>query len=104
MVDAKVKMAAELNAVRVSVEDLLLASAEVHKLPPEDRDWEGRLHLMVRLFPGESLKASAVDLRLTAMSRLVAAGAISHWILAESSDASTSMAEPIWKATATAPL
>jgi len=31
-------MASRLNAVRVDVEDLLLATREVHQLPTEDRD------------------------------------------------------------------
>jgi hypothetical protein len=39
---AIVKLAAELNAVHVTVKDLLRASEEVHKLPEGERDWEGR--------------------------------------------------------------
>lgn len=104
MSDANMKMALELNAVRVTMKDLLLASSEVHKLPPEDRDWEGRLHLMVRLFPGEGKKASAVDLRLTAMSNLVRRGVLANWVVPESADGSTRIAEPVWRTTATAPL
>lgn len=104
MSDANMKVALDLNAVRVSMKDLLLASSEVHKLPPEDRDWDGRLHLMVRLFPGERLKASAVDLRLTAMSKLIKSGVLANWVLPEAGDGSTSIAEPVWMTTATAPL
>ena len=62
-------MAARLNATRVTADDLLLASSEVHKLPLEDRGWEGRLHLMARLFKGEPEKGFAIEYRLMAMSK-----------------------------------
>ncbi len=104
MTESRMKLTAELNAVRVMIEDLLLASKEVHGLPPEDRDWEGRLHLMVRLFSGEPNKALAVEHRLMAMSKLVSSGVLPHWALPESPDGATQIAEPVWLATASEPL
>jgi hypothetical protein len=97
-------MASRINSARVSLEDLLLASQEVHALPPEDRNWEGRLHLMVRLFPGEPDKGLAIEYRLTAMSRLVASGALPHWAMPEQPDGSTGIAEPVLQAAAVEPL
>ena len=47
-----IKMTAELNSVQVTLDDLLCVTREVHSLPESDRDWEGRTHLMVRLFKG----------------------------------------------------
>lgn len=99
-----VKLAAELNAVHVSLDDLLLASREVHKLPPEDRDWEGRLHLMVHLFHGEPHKGAAVEHRLMAMSKLIDAGVLPHWALPQAPDGAVQIAEPVWLATASEPL
>ncbi len=104
MSQAIVRIAAEVNAVRVTIDDLLLASREVHKLPPEDRDWEGRLHLMVRLFQGEPDKARAVEYRLMAMSKLLESGVLPHWVLPKAADDSVQIAEPVWATAATAPL
>ena len=97
-------MTAQLNSVRITIDDLLFVTEEVHKLPPEDRDWEGRLHLMVRLFKGEPDKAMAIEKRLVAMSTLVASGSLPHWALPEAPDGSVNIAEPVWLATATEPL
>ena len=60
---------ADLNRVEVSVDDLRRAAHEVHQLAPEDRNWEGRLFAMVRVFKGEPNKGLAVEYRLVAMSR-----------------------------------
>jgi len=95
---------ASINAVHITLDDLLLASEEVHKLPPGDRDWEGRTHLMARLFSGEPDKALAIDARLTAMARLIRAGALPGWALPTAPDGSTQISEPVLLATATEPL
>lgn len=97
-------MAAQLNATRITIDDLLLASREVHKLPPDDQGWEGRLHLMVRLFKGEPDKGLAIENRLMAMSALVASGTLPHWVLPEAPDGSVQISEPVWLAAATEPL
>jgi hypothetical protein len=104
MSDSTLRMTAELNAVRVTTDDLLLASREAHKLRREDRDWEGRLHLMVRLFPGEPRKAQAVEHRLLAMNKLIGSGALPHWVLPQAADGAVQIAEPVWVAAASAPL
>jgi hypothetical protein len=104
MSQAIARMTAELNAVRVTIDDLLLASREVHKLPPEDRDWEGRLHLMVRLFQSEPDKARAVEYRLIAVTKLLESGVLPHWVLPTAADGAVQIAEPVWATAATAPL
>lgn len=104
MTDHLVHLTAKLNTVRVTLDDLLLATREVHKLSPEDRDWEGRLHLMVRLFKGEPNKGMAVEHRLMAMNKLITSGVLPHWALPETPDGSTQIAEPVWLATASEPL
>ena len=97
-------MAAQLNSAHITIDDLLLATEEVHKLPPEDRGWEGRLHLMVRLFKGEPDKGLAIEKRLVAMSTLIDSGSLPHWALPEAPDGSVRIAEPVWLAAATEPL
>ena len=104
MTDHRIKLAAELNSVRVSLDDLILASRKVHDLPPEDRNWAGRLHLMTRLFEEEPHKAVAVEHRLMAMSKLVSSGVLPNWVLPQTSDGATQIAEPVWLATASEPL
>lgn len=98
------KLQNDLNAVVVSVNDLLVASETIHALPENDRDWEGRSIAMVRLFKGAPLKAMAVECRLRAMSRIVESGALPGWAMPPSSDGAVSIAEPVWSATATEPL
>lgn len=94
----------ELNKIHITIEDLLFVSEEVHKLPEKDRDWEGRMHLMVRLFKGEPNKSMAIDYRLTAMSELIASGSLPHWALPIDDAGATNIAEPVWLAAATEPL
>jgi hypothetical protein len=97
-------LAARLNAAHITIDDLLFVTDEVHKLPPDDRDWEGRLHLMVRLFKGEPDKGLAIEKRLVAMSALIESGSLPHWALPEAPDGSMKIAEPVWLAAAAEPL
>ena len=97
-------MSSKLNATRVEVEDLLLATREVHKLPANDRGWEARLHLMVRLFAGEPDKGLAVEYRIQAMDQLLVSGALPSWSTPKQADGSVLIAEPVWKAAAVEPL
>ena len=98
------KMQKDLNAANVTVADLRLASDAVHRLPPEDKDWEGRLHAMIRLFPGDPDKGLAIEYRLVAMSRMLEAGVLPGWALPRAPDGSMLVAESVWAATATEPL
>lgn len=97
-------MAARINATHITIDDLLYVTEEVHKLPPDDQNWEGRMHLIVRLFKGEPDKALAIEKRLMAMSALVASGSLPHWSLPEAADGSIYISEPVWRATAAEPL
>ena len=94
----------KVNAAKITVADLLKVTEEVHKLPEEDRDWEGRAHLMIRLFKGNPTKAQAIEYRLIAMSRVIASGKLPGWALPQGSDGATSVAEAVWKAAAIEPL
>lgn len=98
------KLQNELNAVTITVEDLLLATDEVHKLPPEDRNWEGRLHVMARLFHGTPRKGLSIEYRLVAMTKMIEAGTLPGWAMPQAADGSVQIAEPVWKATALEPL
>ena len=97
-------MAARLNATHATAGDLLLASSEAYKLRFEDLGWEGRLHLMARLFKGEPDKVLAIEYRLMAMSTLVASGTLPHWALPKVPNGSVHITEPVWIAAATGPL
>jgi hypothetical protein len=102
--ESLIALVARVNSVRVSAEDLLLASDEVHKLPAQDRDWEGRAHLLARLFSGESDKAFAIETRLSAMSKLIASGSLPYWCHPTDADGATLIAEPVFVAAATEPI
>ena len=99
-----IKMTAELNSVQVTLDDLLYVTREVHSLPESDRDWEGRTHLMVRLFKGEPNKALAIEYRLSAMHKLITTGVLPNWAMPEAPVGSIQIAEPVWLATASQPL
>lgn len=89
-----------INSVKVTINDLLEASEAVHSLKPEDRNWEGRAHLMAIMFKGEPHKAMAIDSRLIAMSSIIASGELPGWALPQKEDGSYNIAEPVWLATA----
>jgi hypothetical protein len=95
---------AGLNSVAVSVEDLVLASHEVHNLPPEQRNWEGRTTCVARLFKGQHYKAFAVHSRLQAMAALITSGKLPLALVAEMSDGGRMVAEPIFVAAAKEPI
>lgn len=101
--ESLIALVARVNSVHVSAEDLLSASEEVHKLPAEDRDWEGRAHLLARLFSGEGDKAFAIETRLSAMSKLIASGSLPHWSRPMGADGAALIAKPVFIAAATEP-
>lgn len=93
-----------LNSVAVSMQDLLQASAQVHELPEQRRDFEGRALVMLRLFPGEPDKCQAVEYRLQAMSTLLSARALPGWATPPSEDGAVLISEPVFQAAATQPI
>jgi hypothetical protein len=95
---------AHLNAVAVSVEDLVLASHEVHKLPPEQRNWEGRTACIARLFKGQHYKVFAVHSRLEALAALITNSKLPLAFAAEMGDGGQMIAEPIFVAAAEVPI
>lgn len=97
-------MIACLNSVAVSVEDLVLASDEVHHLPPEQRNWEGRTTCVARLFEGQHYKAFAVHSRLQAMAALITSGKLPQALVDEMGDSGRMVAEPIFMAAAKEPI
>ena len=95
---------ARINRVDVSSDDLLLLSKEVHHMPPEDRDWEGRAICAIRLFSDEEDKAIAVTARLEALARLIKSGNLPHWTRPVQEDGARLVAEPVFVAAANEPI
>ncbi len=95
---------ARLNTVDVSVDDLLLASNEIHQLPPDQRDWEGRAICTARFFKGERQKAFAVISRLEAMAKLISSGALPNGLIPEIADGGHMIARPLFLAAAKEPI
>ena len=67
----------------------------------ENRNWEGRSHLLAIMFKGSPHKAMSIDSRLNAMSGMVESGKLPGWAIPEQEDGSFLIAEPVWEATAT---
>lgn len=93
-----------LNRVEVSMQDLLQASALVHELPEDQRDFEGRALVMLRLFPGQPDKCQVVEYRLQAMSSLLSERALPGWATPPSEDGAVLISEPVFQAAATQPI
>ena len=71
---------ARANAVCVSVDDLIIAVAEIQKLPLETCDREARTRCLARMFK-QNDKVIAVNSRLEAMAQVVRSGKIRRWVL-----------------------
>src|ERR1700674_3948616 len=67
---------ARVNAVSLTAEDLMLASAEIHKFPFETSNREARTRCLALMFNGRRGKAFVVNARLEAMAELLRAGKI----------------------------
>src|SRR6266702_4415068 len=78
---ATANLIARANAVSVTVEDLIIAAAEIQRLPLETCNREARTHCLARMFKGQGYKAFAVGCRLEAMARVVSSGKIRRWVL-----------------------
>lgn len=65
---------AEANSVSVTVEELILAAAAIHKLPCVERDLRGRTQCLAQMFTGQGYKPLAVFARLEGMGASVALG------------------------------
>tara|TARA_R110002072_G_scaffold95501_1_gene210578 strand:+ start:1549 stop:1932 length:384 start_codon:yes stop_codon:yes gene_type:complete len=89
-----------INSAKVTKEDLLQVSEAVHNLPEKERDFEGRTILMIKMFPGESDKCMAIDLRIMAMNELIGSGTLPGWAIPQQEDGSFLIAEPVWVAAA----
>ena len=96
---AAASLIARVNAVPNTAEELMLASAEIQKLPPESRNREARTQCLVPMFNGRHGKASVVNLRLAAMAQLIRADKIpSCWVrpnMARDSVFSAAATEPL---------
>lgn len=93
-----------MQMATVTMEDLLLATEEVHRLPSERRDFEGRAIAMIQLFPGEPDKVFAIENRLSALNDLILKGVLPHWSLPKDEEGAIAIAEPVWRATAEQPI
>jgi hypothetical protein len=72
---------ARVNAVGVTVDDLLLAAAEIQKLPLETCNGETRIRCIAPLFNWQVYKVMAVNARLEAMGEIIRSVKVQHWVL-----------------------
>ena len=102
--EALANMSKRLNAVTITKEDLLMVRQEVHKLPPDKRDWKDRLQMMNQLFKGDANKVLAIEERMVSMTQLITSGALSDWVFPDELDGAMKIAETVWMAAAKEPL
>lgn len=94
----------EINAVRVSREDILQFVRETSAMPKEDRDFEGFAIAAIRLHPGNPDLAGALMFRMQALARLIGSPAVRGWTYPEAPDGATWASEPVFAAAAVEPL
>ena len=104
LTQAELDMVARLNSERFSAEDLLEISDAVHDIPEDRRDWEGRMFLLAKRFPGQHYRAMAADYRLTAMSALIAKNILPLGVLPQAPDGSHMVGECVFESAALEPL
>jgi hypothetical protein len=80
------------NAIVVTIDDLWRGSDEIHKLPRDQMDWDGRMDVLTRIFRGRRDKAYVANSRLEAMSKFVNSGKVPYGV--------TPMDTPGWNALA----
>ena len=101
---SELDMIARLNSERFSAKDLLKISAEVHDIPEGQRNWDGRMHLLAKLFPRHPYRTMAADYRLVAMSALIAKNTLPLGGLPQTPNGSHMVGECIFGAAAVEPL
>jgi hypothetical protein len=99
-----VEYVARINRVDVSSDDLLSLSKEIHEMPPEQRDWEGRAICAIRLFSEQKDKALAVTWRLEALAKLISSESLPHWAKQEAEDGARMVAGSVFVAAAKEPI
>ena len=67
------KMLRDINATKLSGTELMGFANEVQRLKPEDRVFEGRVVVAIRLF-NDSNKAMSAMFRMEALARIISQG------------------------------
>ena len=92
------------NAISVTIDVLWRGSDEIHKLPRDQMDWDGRMDCLARIFRGQRDKAFVVNSRLEAMSKLVNAGRVPYGVTPMDTPGWNSLANSVFLAAAEVPL
>jgi hypothetical protein len=95
---------ARSNAILVTIDSMLRGSDEIHKLPREEMNWDGRIDCLTRIFRGQRDKAFVVNSRLEAMSRLVNAGKVPYGVVPRKIAGWNSLANSVLLAAAEMPI
>jgi len=95
---------ARLNSERFTASELIEISDEVHSMPEEDRDWEGRIIFLARYYPNQRYRAMAADERLTAMAYLISSEVLPLGVMPKAPDDSYTISEAVFEAAASEPL
>ena len=95
---------ARSNAIVVTIDDMWRGSDEIHKLPSEETNWDGRMDCLTRIFRGRRDKAFVVNSRLEAMSRLVNAGKVPYGVAPMEVAGWNALANSVFLAAAEVPL
>jgi hypothetical protein len=94
----------QVNSISIKHQELIEVTERVHELPEEDKDFEGRSILLIKMFPGEPDKVMAIDLRIRAMGDIIDSHVLPGWTMPEQPDGCQMISEPVWIAAAEEPL
>jgi hypothetical protein len=95
---------ARSNAILVNIDIMWRGCDEIHKLPREEMNWDGRMDCLTRIFRGQRDKAFVVNSRLEAMGRLVEAGKVPWGVIPMDTAGWSHLANSVFLAAAEMPI
>jgi len=73
-----VRMLRSMNSAKIAGSELMQFAEEVHRLKPEDLDFEGRTITAIKLFGGSD-RAMSACFRMEALAKIISEGRLPGW-------------------------
>lgn len=94
----------EISETEITKDDLINASETIDGLSEDNRGFQARVFALIRLFPSEPNKVTAIEFRLSAMEKMVSSGKLPGWTFPTDEKGCSFVAEPVFSAAAALPL
>jgi hypothetical protein len=104
MDEGSMKVLERVNRTSVTKNDILQFITELANREADDRDFEGRTILLIRLQRGNPDKVLSIEFRMEALAQLFGGAEPKAWTLPPLPDGAIPTAEPVFAAAAEQPL